>query len=287
MQRYLIRHHTTYHYGTAVRLGPHALRLRPREGHELRIETSALRITPPATLRWHRDAEDNSVAIASFGEPSSRLLIQSELVIQQYHQAPLDFLVDEEAVFYPFTYGAEDQLLLAPYRLEGGTGTTPLLAAWVAGLHAPGERLETYALLERICERIQGTLRYQRREEPGVQAAEHTLASGSGSCRDFATLFLMAARRLGLAARFVSGYLHAPATAGDEGSTHAWAEVYLPGAGWTGFDPTIGTLAGPDHMAVAVARRPEAVPPVAGSFLGPAGSSLEVGVAVTRLGEEG
>jgi transglutaminase-like putative cysteine protease len=283
MQRYRILHRTLYTYSAAVRLEAHALRLRPREGHELRIESSSLRISPPATLRWHRDAEDNSVAIARFSESASQLQIESELVIQQYHQAPLDFLVDEAAVFYPFRYSSEDQLLLAPYRQEAAASSSPLLTAWMERLHHPGERIETYALLERISSCIHGTLRYQRREEPGVQTAESTLAWGSGSCRDFATLFLKAARQLGFAARFVSGYLHDPAASAIDGSTHAWAEVYLPGAGWKGFDPTIGSLAGPDHMAVAVARHPESVPPVAGSFVGPAGSALNVGVWVTQL----
>ncbi|EAQ75592.1 MULTISPECIES: transglutaminase family protein [unclassified Synechococcus] len=285
MQRYRILHLTTYSFEALVRLDAHALRLRPREGHELRIESSTLRITPPAKLRWHRDAEDNSVAIASFREPTAQLLIESELVVQQYHQAPLDFLVDEKAAHFPFRYSDEDQLLLAPYRQEPGARSSALLTDWLAGLHQPGERIETYALLERISDLIHASLRYQRREEPGVQTAEHTLAGGSGSCRDFATLFMGAARQLGFAARFVSGYLHDPAAAAAAGSTHAWAEVYLPGAGWKGFDPTIGALAGPHHMAVAVARHPEAVPPVAGSFVGPSGATLSVGVWVTRLEE--
>lgn len=283
MQRYRILHLTTYCFEAPVRLDAHALRLRPREGHELRIESSSLRITPPAQLRWHRDAEDNSVAIASFSKPTVQLLIESELVVQQYHQAPLDFLVDDEALHFPFRYSDEDLLLLAPYRQRPGASPAPLLTHWVAALLQPGERIETYALLERINARIHASLRYQRREEPGVQTPEHTLRGGSGSCRDFATLFLGAARLLGFAARFVSGYLHDPAAAAAAGSTHAWAEVYLPGAGWKGFDPTIGALAGPHHMAVAVAREPEAVPPVAGAFVGPSGSTLSVGVWVTEL----
>ena len=119
------------------------------------------------------------------------------------------------------------------------------------------------------------------REEPGVQSAIKTLACGTGSCRDFAFLFMEAMRCLGLAARFVSGYLYAPLIA-EIGSTHAWAEVYLPGAGWKGFDPTIGKIVGSDHIAVAVARLPEAVPPIAGSFAGSADSSLNVGVWVSQ-----
>jgi transglutaminase-like putative cysteine protease len=284
MQRYRIRHHTTYRYDGEVKLNAHTLRLRPREGHELRIEASWLRISPAATLRWHRDAENNSVAIASFSETASTLAIESEVVIQHYHQAPLDFLVNRDALFFPFHYGEEEQLLLAPYRRQPALDSA--LEAWVAGLYAPGEQLETYGLLERISSRIHQTLRYTRREEPGVQTPAHTLSNGSGSCRDFATLFLAAARLLGLAARFVSGYLHDPGSPAACGSTHAWAEVYLPGAGWTGIDPTTGGLAGPDHIAVAVSHRPEGVPPVAGSFVGAARSTLSVGVWVTQVAEK-
>jgi transglutaminase-like putative cysteine protease len=221
------------------------------------------------------------VAIASFAEPANSLTIESEVLIHQYHQAPFDFVVDPEALFFPFHYGDEEQLLLAPYRQPVGHDGT--LERWVAGLYAPGEHLETYTLLQRISSRIHGTLRYVRREEAGVQPPDLTLSGGSGSCRDFATLFLAAARLLGLAARFVSGYLYDPHSAEAGGSTHAWAEVYLPGAGWTGFDPTTGALAGPHHIAVAISHRPDAVPPVAGSFRGPARSTMTVRVWVTQV----
>jgi transglutaminase-like putative cysteine protease len=124
---------------------------------------------------------------------------------------------------------------------------------------------------------------YQVREEPGVQTPDETLARGTGSCRDFANLFMQAARVLGLAARFVSGYLNSPFADGRGGATHAWAEVYLPGAGWKGFDPTSGEIAGSRHIAVAVARLPEVVSPVSGAFVGPVGSDLTVGVWVSDL----
>jgi len=156
------------------------------------------------------------------------------------------------------------------------------LGDWLAGVWQPGERLQTYTLLERLGTRIHEAFTYGVREEPGVQTAEQTLARRTGSCRDFAVLFMEAARRLGLAARFVSGYLHAPPSTADFGATHAWAEVYLPGAGWKGFDPTIGKIAGTDHIAVAVARLPESVPPIEGSFMGAPGSRLEVGVWVSK-----
>jgi transglutaminase-like putative cysteine protease len=283
MLRYKIIHRTYYNFSGAVWLEPHTLRLRPREGHELRIESSSLELTPRATLRWHRDVEDNSVAIATFTSPTDKLSIESEVIIQQYNQGPLDFLLADYAVDYPFAYLAEDWAVLAPYTNFAGNIPNGLLTEWLANLCPPDERLQTYALLQRLCAHIHQTLSYRLREEPGVQSAAETLSRGSGSCRDFANLFMAAAKRLGLASRFVSGYLHAPPSAVNFGATHAWAEVYLPGAGWKGFDPTIGEIAGTTHIAVAVARLPESVPPVAGSFIGPPGADLNVGVWVTEL----
>jgi transglutaminase-like putative cysteine protease len=134
-----------------------------------------------------------------------------------------------------------------------------------------------------LCIGINQSLTYKIREEPGVQSASETLQKGTGSCRDFANLFMEAARLLGLASRFVSGYLHAPASSQNYGATHAWAEVYLPGAGWKGFDPTIGEVVGSKHIAVAVARLPESVSPVTGAFFGPPNATLDVGVWVSEL----
>ncbi len=281
MRRYKIVHHTYYNYSGAVRLGPHSLLLRPREGHDLRIESFDVHITPGASLFWHRDVEGNSVAIAHFDTPARQLVIESTVVIQQYNETPLDFLVADYAIAYPFAYLTDDSMVLAPYRvqLKGEAGN--VVRAWIADFWQTGESIQTYTLLQRIAARIHNTLTYRVREEPGVQTARQTLSMGTGSCRDFALLFMEAARCLGLAARFVSGYLHAPLMADSIGSTHAWAEVYLPGAGWKGFDPTIGKIAGPDHIVVAVSRLPESVPPVAGSFVGAATSTLQVGVWVS------
>ena len=121
MKRYKILHRTYYNFPAAVALEPHTLRVRPREGHELRIESSSLKITPPAKLRWHRDVEDNSVATASFDEPARQLVIESEVIIQQFNEAPLDFLVEDYATDYPFAYVPEDHAVLAPYLHVGGT----------------------------------------------------------------------------------------------------------------------------------------------------------------------
>ena len=283
MQRYKILHRTFYNFSAAVRLEPHALRLRPREGPELHIESSTLQITPPATLRWHRDVEDNAVAIATFETTAQQLAIESEVIIHQYNEAPLNFVVDADAAEYPFAYSQKDSVVLLPYTIVSERVASDLLAEWVAKLWQPGERIQTYTLLLRLATRIQQTLTYRIREEPGVQSAGETLTSGTGSCRDFAYLFMETTRHLGLASRFVSGYLHTQPVNNDLGATHAWAEVFLPGAGWKGFDPTIGEIVGIKHIAVAVSRSPESVPPIAGSFVGPPGAKLDVGVWVTKL----
>jgi transglutaminase-like putative cysteine protease len=282
MQRYNIIHRTCYNFSDSVTLGEHKLRLRPREDHELRIENMRLSISPPATLLWHRDVEGNSVATASFDQPTTQLVIESEIIIQQYNEDPLDFLVADYAVAYPFAYRDEDRVLLSPYLALPAEADARPVTAWIGHFWQAGEAIQSYTLMQRLASHINRTLAYRVREEPGVQSAAQTLSCGTGSCRDFALLFMHAARCLGLASRFVSGYLHAPLS-DTIGATHAWAEIYLPGAGWKGFDPTIGQIAGSDHIAVAVARLPEAVPPVAGSYIGNAGSSLEVGVWVSRL----
>jgi transglutaminase-like putative cysteine protease len=283
MQRYKIIHHTYYNFTADVILEPHALRLRPREGHELHIESITLDVTPRAGLLWHRDVEGNSVATATFMSTANQLAIKSEVILQQYNEDPLDFLVSDYAVNYPFSYRVYDSILLAPYMELPDPQTQALLQQWINTIWQSGQPIQTYTLLHRLSTHIHQSLTYQLREEPGVQTPGETLSRGTGSCRDFALLFIEAARCLGLAVRFVSGYLHAPGLGDIAGATHAWAEVYLPGAGWKGFDPTIGEIVGVDHFAVAVARLADSVPPVSGSFSGPPGSSLDVGVWVSKI----
>ncbi|WP_075186560.1 transglutaminase family protein [Teredinibacter haidensis] len=286
MKRYKILHETHYNFYGPVQLQPHTLRLRPREGHELRIESSALDISPLATLRWHRDVEGSSVATATFNGSAQHLIIKSEIIIQQSDQAPHDFLVADYAVDYPFSYNNEEKVLLSPYMNPANSPETNVLTAWVDSIWQAGDKIQTFALLLRLNQRIYQFLTYRRREEEGVQSAEQTLSLGSGSCRDAACLFMAAARSLGFAARFVSGYSYCDAAtmqSGQSGATHAWAEVFIPGAGWKGFDPTIGNIVGGEHIAVAVARLPESVPPIAGSFHGPPGADMVVNVWVTAL----
>jgi len=283
MKRIRIFHLTEYRFSAAVRFSDHTVLLRPREGHDLRIESSRLAVEPAFAVKWYRDIYGNSVGIVSLQAPSDRLRIESEVVIEHYAERPLDFLVDQRAVTYPFPFEPEERLDLLPYRSHTWPNETKALKEWVSRFWQPGQAIETYVLLDRMNKAIVSEFAYAMREAPGVQSPAQTLANGSGSCRDFAAFFIEACRYLGFATRFVSGYLHNPASV-QHGSTHAWAEVYLPGAGWIGFDNTSGLVTGPDHIATAVHRHPESVPPVAGGFTGPAGVQSELQVTVEVSG---
>jgi transglutaminase-like putative cysteine protease len=284
MKHYQIIHRTNYSYSGLVRLGPHSLHLRSREGYDLRIESSTLTIQPQAFLRWHRDVEGNSVAIAHFTCESDHLLIESILHIEQYDQQPLDFLVEDYAVNYPFTYDLEDYAVLQPYLFGNTDHVDPALSHWLSKIWRREEPIESYSLLQRINRSIHSLISYERREEPGVQPPSQTLFKQTGSCRDLAFLFMGLAKQLGFASRFVSGYSYTTRASHDAGSTHAWAEVFLPGAGWKGFDPTRGDIVGENYIPVAVGRLPHLVPPISGSFHGKAVlQAMTVSVIVERL----
>jgi len=282
MHRYKIIHRTYYNYSTKVTLGEHRLLLRPKEDHELRINSFILRSEPNAKIFWSRDVEDNSVAMAKFTQKTRQLFIESEVVIEQYNESPLDFLVSEYAVEYPFSYKTSDQALLMPYMILPPEQTRIILNNWISYFYNSNAPIQTYTLLHKIANYIFNNFTYRVREEAGVQSSQETLTLNSGSCRDFAHLFMETVRCLGLASRFVSGYLYAPLMAHEVGSTHAWAEVYVPGAGWKGFDPTIGDIVGSNHIRVAIAADAEAVPPISGTYSGDAESTLDVGVWVSR-----
>ncbi|MGR8952263.1 MAG: transglutaminase family protein [Gammaproteobacteria bacterium] len=280
MRRLQIEHITTYQYRSSVTFLPHRLLLRPREGHDIRIESAELIISPAHQLQWQRDVYDNAVALVSFAEPASRLSIESHLILQHYDDQPLNFLMADYAVLYPFQYNAAESEDLAPYLSVIFDQDRPQLSLWLHQFWQPGQVVETYLLLDWINKAIATGFSYQQREEPGVQTPATTLARRVGSCRDFATLFIEVCRSLGLAARFVSGYLYSPTLPRGQGSTHAWSEVYLPGAGWKGFDSTTGQVVGNDHITLAVSRHPESAPPVAGSFVAAAGQLSQMNVRV-------
>jgi transglutaminase-like putative cysteine protease len=286
MQKIQINHRTRYTYTAPVSLGVHRLFVRPREGHDILIASSRLEITPtPASVTWHRDVHGNSVATVTFSEPSDMLSIISEVNVEHYDEAPMDFVIEERAAKFPFIFTPAERIDLLPYLTPSYPEDQAQLEIWTQRFWKPGNTADTYALLDEINRTISKEFSYARREEPGVQRPSRTLSDQSGSCRDFATLMIEACRFLGLPARFVSGYSSTEDIPAALGSTHAWAEVYLPGAGWKGFDSTGGVIAGPSHIAVAVGRDPESLPPISGSFKAeqPINSSLEVTVEVKRV----
>jgi len=273
MRRLKITHLTEYQYAGSVTLHPHRLLLRPREGPDVHIESSSLLIFPEHRVKWHRDVFDNAAAIVDFRVPTQTLSLTSDVTIQHFDENPLDFLIEEYAVNYPFTYTSRELVELQPFLHPVYPEDGAVILDWLGQVGLKNAFMQTYSLLDSLNRAIAGQFMYVVREEPGVQSPSQTLGFRSGSCRDFAALFVEASRQLGMASRFVSGYSHLPASETWSTTTHAWAEVYLPGAGWKGFDPTSGEMSGGRHISVAVARHPEDVPPVSGSFLGSGGPS--------------
>lgn len=283
MRRLRIEHRTTYQFPVRVELWPHQLYLRPREGHDVQVESSRLAIHPRCEVRWQRDLHDNALAIARFLEPADTLSVESDIVIQHFECMPPFFPIDRAWSEYPFRISNDEAVSLSPHRIQAYLGNSPACLDWRARFWRAGQVTDTLALLDGINRAIASEFTYAERHAEGVQSPDVTLATRTGSCRDFATLFMETCRGLGLAARFVSGYLCTGSSAGPGGSTHAWAEVYLPGAGWRGYDSTLGETTGGSHIAVAVARHPSAVPPVAGSFVGPAGLAPTLFVGVKTI----
>jgi len=287
VRRLKIHHLTRYQYAETVTLLPHSMHLRPRDGHDIRVVTSKLDISPEFRISWKRDVYGNSVAVVTFLQAANELSIASEVVVENYEEQPLDFVLEDYARFYPFAYDNDDQIDLTPYTTPVYPQDQSILNNWLADVWVQGNKVDTIAMLTKLNTRIANELRYQVREEPGVQSPSQTLSSGTGSCRDFATLFIEGCRQLGLASRFISGYVVNETVAPWNTATHAWAEVYLPGSGWRGFDPTSGLLVSGDHIAVAVHRHPEAVPPVSGSFVaaGNSQTTMTVEVNVSKISD--
>jgi transglutaminase-like putative cysteine protease len=283
MKRIRLNHVTEYHYHKVVDFGPHRAMLRPREGHDLHIASSKLEIEPKAEVRWVRDIYGNSIAIITFSEPARKLGVYSEIEVDLYEDTPIDCLVDPLAQSYPFQYAASEQVEIVPYRVPSYPHDGPAVQQWLLDLYRPGQLINTSDLLYQLNNRIHDSFRYNSRHDPGVQLPCQTLALASGSCRDYAVFMMEAARHWGFASRFVTGYIQM--REGQHGATHAWTEVYIPGAGWRGFDPTNSKLAGSEHVSVAVAREQDKAMPISGSWEGPADAwdRMEVTVQVVAL----
>jgi transglutaminase-like putative cysteine protease len=283
MKRIRIIHSTEYHYHVPVTFGPHRALLRPREGHDLHIESTRLKIEPKADVRWVRDIYGNSIAIITFAEPARKLSLFSEVNVDLYDDTPINCVIDPLAQSYPFQYAANEQVEIIPYRVPSYPHDGPAVQQWLLNLYSPGQLINTSDLLNKLNTRIYEAFRYNARYDPGVQLPCQTLALGSGSCRDYAVFMMEAARHWGFASRFVTGYIQMGE--GQHGATHAWTEIYIPGAGWRGFDPTNNKLVGSEHVSVAVAREQDKASPLSGFWEGPqdAWDRMEVSVQVVAL----
>jgi transglutaminase-like putative cysteine protease len=283
MKRIRITHSTQYYYRTAVTFGIHRALLRPREGHDVHIDSAVLQIEPRADVHWLHDTYGNSVAILHFAAAGSKLSLLSEVDVDLYEDVPIEYVVEPDARSYPFQYAADEQVELIPYRLPSYPYDGPGVQKWLTELYRPGDLVDTSELLEKLNTRIFESFKYVRREEAGVQLPCQTIALGTGSCRDFAVLMMEAARHWGFGSRFVTGYIQMGE--GQHGATHAWTEIYIPGAGWRGFDPTNNKLAGSEHVSVGVAREHEKASPLSGAWAGPpdAFDRMVVSVQVAAL----
>lgn len=267
-----------------MRILPHLLYLRPRENSLLQVSQFALNFVPEAKVDWMRDDFDNLPASARFFLDSSSLEIRSDCVVATADLPPFDFLVRDYALNFPFNYEPLHRFNLSIYLTPPEDWVQASVRQWLESrfIFRP---LETVAWIFALNQTIFQNLRYVRRDEPGIQMPLRTISHGSGSCRDYAVLLIACARTLGLAARFVSGYLFDPAINGnDRGDMHAWVEVFLPGAGWRGIDPTHGIFCDNAYVPVAHAVVAESVNPIQGSYTSPFSVSthLSVDVRLTR-----
>ena len=279
-----VHHVTTYRYRQPVAFGEHRIMVRPRDGHDQRLISAEIAIDPaPARLRWVHDVFGNCVALASFDRRSETLRFDCRVALDHHPAEPLEFALDEHAAFYPFAYDAEDMPDLLRLIERAWPDRDRAVDRWARGFLRHGRANRTEELLADIARAIHRGFAYGARDAAGVQDPATTLARRSGSCRDFAVLMMEAARALGLAARFVSGYLHAPAQGGrvGGGATHAWVQVFLPGAGWVEYDPTNGIVgSNQDLIRVAVARDPLQAVPISGSWTGFPSDHLSMDVTV-------
>jgi transglutaminase-like putative cysteine protease len=261
------------------------LMLRPRDSHDLRLIKTSLTFSPPASVRWLHDVFGNSVAIASFAEPSAELRIESSLVLETFAAERPPFQIAPDALRYPFIYSADDRIDLGAMLERQYPDPNDRLGSWARGF-VRSNPTDTSALLADLNTGVAAQILYQSRETEGTQTPIETLNRGWGSCRDLAVLLIEAARSLGFGARVVTGYLYrASADAGSPaaigaGTTHAWADIYVPGSGWISYDPTNDTIGGHDLIRVAVTRDISQAVPISGSFVGTPGSYLGMTVDV-------
>lgn len=280
-----VQHEIEYRYSHPVLLSPQQLLFRPRDGPMIEVRNFDLRIDPAVQVYWSRDYRDNTLGWAYVDDFQDHLFVHVNFEVEMRESNPLAFILRIDAARFPLQYEPAEASLLAPYLVISPEETAVVLAWSRENLAEPSE--DTLDFLARINRTIRDRLRYEPRPEAGVQTPEETITRRSGTCRDYAMLMMHLCRAHGLAARFVSGYLYdASDTAGENaGSVHAWVEVYLPGGGWKGFDPTHGILADDHFIPVASGRRPENLNPMTGAFFGSkeARATMEARVRIAEI----
>lgn len=296
--QYDIVHTTVYTYKSPVTFGEHRVMFRPRDSHDQRVLATDLQVSPSADVRLILDPHSNSVALVRPTEPATELRIVCSFTIEHAHTNNLELPLSPSAEIFPFAYGLEERFDLELYLRPHHEDPAGQLTAWARQFLRTDGPTHTRDMLVQMNQHIRDNFRYVARDEEGTQTPHQTLELGTGSCRDFALLMMEAARRLGVATRFVSGYLYdqsldnaamdaegegegeSEATVGA-GFTHAWLQAYLPGAGWVPFDPTNNLLGGTQLIRVGVARDPSQAAPVSGSWFGKADDYLGMTVSVT------
>ena len=266
--RLQVIHTTTYAYSEEVTLTPQQILMRPRDGHTLSVERFTLDVTPDARVFWTRDHRDNSLAWAYFSEPTDEFTVRADFAVETFDRNPFDFLLRLDAMKAPFAYTEAEAAMLAPF-LALSDERRKLLHNWLSDV-LPNAPEDTIGRVNAVSSAVREQIQYAERHEQGIQSPDETLARASGTCRDLAVLQMTVCRSLNIAARFVSGYLFDPSVENGQpaGSLHAWVEVFLPGAGWRGFDPTHAIMVDEHFVPVASGRRPENLNPVTGTFFG-------------------
>jgi transglutaminase-like putative cysteine protease len=268
-----VTHVTTYRYRRPVSFGQHRIMFRPRDSYDQKLIAASLAVAPePSSVRWVHDPFGNCVAIAEFDGEADELRFESQIRLDHSFANVPDFRIEDYARTYPFSYRAEEMPDLVPAIQRQYSDPDQEVYRWVRKFLQQGRATDTATLLMTLTRAIQDGFTYERRYEPGTRDPALTLRLKRGLCRDLALLMIEAVRSLDLAARFVSGYLYVAGRDGPRhvggGSTHAWVQVYLPGAGWMEFDPTNGIVGNRDLIRVAVARDPSQAVPLSGTWYG-------------------
>ena len=284
MTVFSVHHTTSYRYRNPVKPGAHQLLFRPRDSFDQRLLECHLQIVPtPAEIRWLHDAFGNCITLVDFAVTTTVLRFETTIRLDHTPENAPDFRIEDYARTHPFCYADEERPDLDPY-IRRHHPKDHGVERWLAKFVSPGPSRPTGQLLMTLNEAVAESFSYKRRTARGTQTPGETIERQEGTCRDFALLMMEAARSLGFAARFVTGYVYVPDRDGPArlggGSTHAWCQIYVPGSGWVEFDPTNGIVGNRDLIRVAVARTPEQAIPLSGSYFGDAEDELGMEVSV-------